>query len=743
MTHRAPRPNAWAGRLAVSFVDRDLGKVAWSLLFAFCASLLASASWAKVEATDEGVLFTYSDARAREVFLAGSFNDWNASGTSMTNVDGVWSVTMPLDPGEYEYKFVVDGQWVADPDNPTTVGEFGNSAVNVGSDNALVALQATSNTTLSPKIFIGGRALALYKYRHDDGEDRYELDRPSLDFDLDFNIRVNSDLEAHILTNISNDAENVEFFETRLNFDRGSLTLDNSDVYLQAWDNEGVVEFDDPLALVGRVGIYDHAFGYGTTGAQVKKEFAGFEAQLLYTDDADPGSGFPAVSETALDDVLSNVVFDGGVARLGNPSESSYSMINTNGAEDIAAGRLSRDLESVLGRPSRIGLLGRLDRGYSPGSLVLVERDEKNASGTTGTVTRITEGFEGWGAYGVEASVSPSPGLTLRGEFLRGESRILVKTGTTSPAVLESSIAGADTTVTFTVDEESAHPADDIDLDTSNRAYLGASLPGTLFGLDASVSWEYEDHALTAVASGIGRELESDVSTYRLHLSRKWTPFADVKAPVRAGSSFEFFDFTYDREAPWTTQIWFDDRNFWLDRGEDKVSYDRLVLLGGNDAFVWKPEITVRVPNSREIDVSYFGTIGSDAVGGAPKYLESIFKITGRPTRDWVATWDSRLVKYDVPALELSESYFSTFFEIAYEPVEQVSFAISWGVDPYVIDGPVNEYAYIGRDEFLFEQGADATAARSDFYGLADRIRAAETALEDENRIQFEARLEF
>jgi hypothetical protein len=79
---------------------------------------------------------------------------------------------------------------------------------------------------------------------------------------------------------------------------------------------------------------------------------------------------------------------------------------------------------------------------------------------------------------------------------------------------------------------------------------------------------------------------------------------------------------------------------------------------------------------------------------------------------------------------------------VAYEPVEGVSLAMSWGVDPYVIDEPVNDYAY-RRDEFLFAAGANVGAARDDFRKLGDKIRTAETLLEDENRIQFEARLEF
>lgn len=51
-----------------------------------------------------------------EVFLAGTFNDWNPKSTPMIKVaNGSWNVDVPLLPGRYEFKFVVDGKWCCDP----------------------------------------------------------------------------------------------------------------------------------------------------------------------------------------------------------------------------------------------------------------------------------------------------------------------------------------------------------------------------------------------------------------------------------------------------------------------------------------------------------------------------------------------------------------------------------------------------------------------------------------------------
>ncbi len=76
---------------------------------------------------------------AREVALVGDFNAWSRDATTLTPTGsaGVWSVSVPLQPGRHEYAFVVDGeQWVADPTTPRHVDEFGteSSVLRVGSD---------------------------------------------------------------------------------------------------------------------------------------------------------------------------------------------------------------------------------------------------------------------------------------------------------------------------------------------------------------------------------------------------------------------------------------------------------------------------------------------------------------------------------------------------------------------------------------------------------------------------------
>ena len=54
---------------------------------------------------------------ARVVQAAGDFNGWNPRRTPLEQTsEGAWTVTLPLEPGRYEYQFVVDGErWIGDP----------------------------------------------------------------------------------------------------------------------------------------------------------------------------------------------------------------------------------------------------------------------------------------------------------------------------------------------------------------------------------------------------------------------------------------------------------------------------------------------------------------------------------------------------------------------------------------------------------------------------------------------------
>jgi hypothetical protein len=65
------------------------------------------------------------------VALAGAFNNWDQSQLVCNHEGGEWVCRVDLEPGEYTYKFIVDGNWVLDPDNPNTVEDEAGNTNNV------------------------------------------------------------------------------------------------------------------------------------------------------------------------------------------------------------------------------------------------------------------------------------------------------------------------------------------------------------------------------------------------------------------------------------------------------------------------------------------------------------------------------------------------------------------------------------------------------------------------------------
>lgn len=80
-----------------------------------------------------GVLFSHRAPQGTgSVYLAGEFNGWSQRATPMVDEDGdgLWRTWYPLRAGRsYQYKFVVDGQWITDPNAPQTDSSNYNNGV--------------------------------------------------------------------------------------------------------------------------------------------------------------------------------------------------------------------------------------------------------------------------------------------------------------------------------------------------------------------------------------------------------------------------------------------------------------------------------------------------------------------------------------------------------------------------------------------------------------------------------------
>lgn len=85
------------------------------------------------------VEFTFDAPDAKAVQVAGSFNRWNPEANPMQHIEsGEWTTRLMLKAGQYEYLFVVDGEWVVDPRaTESAANSYGglNSVLRVGLDD--------------------------------------------------------------------------------------------------------------------------------------------------------------------------------------------------------------------------------------------------------------------------------------------------------------------------------------------------------------------------------------------------------------------------------------------------------------------------------------------------------------------------------------------------------------------------------------------------------------------------------
>ncbi len=80
--------------------------------------------------------FVFNAPKANYVKIVGTFNNWNTSEESLMErkKDGTWSKRIHLEPGTYQYRFLIDDVWVEDQNNSNQVdNSFGgkNSVIEI------------------------------------------------------------------------------------------------------------------------------------------------------------------------------------------------------------------------------------------------------------------------------------------------------------------------------------------------------------------------------------------------------------------------------------------------------------------------------------------------------------------------------------------------------------------------------------------------------------------------------------
>jgi len=126
---------------------------------------------------DQILKFTFkSERNYKKVFLFGSFNSWNRSELEMKNENGVYSISIPLEPGRYQYKFFADGNELIDPTNPDKIPN------GMGDYNSVLTVEAKNKSV--PFLFIKGNKLlkekSIFSFIYENKETEESISKTNL-----------------------------------------------------------------------------------------------------------------------------------------------------------------------------------------------------------------------------------------------------------------------------------------------------------------------------------------------------------------------------------------------------------------------------------------------------------------------------------------------------------------------------------------------------------------------------------
>lgn len=65
----------------------------------------------------KALFFLPDHSNARKIFIAGTFNQWSTVQNPLKKVDSGWIAIIPIVPGKFLYKYIIDGEWKYDINN--------------------------------------------------------------------------------------------------------------------------------------------------------------------------------------------------------------------------------------------------------------------------------------------------------------------------------------------------------------------------------------------------------------------------------------------------------------------------------------------------------------------------------------------------------------------------------------------------------------------------------------------------
>ncbi len=667
---------------------------------ALAAVLSVGAARGEVRIVEGEVIFSIRAPEAKDVFLVGDFNNWNPTYEKMQKAGDVFEVALYLLPGTYRYKYVVDGKWMTDPDNPPARASEG-SPLELREKAGTLVFGAGEESEKEAEEKIEPSLRYIGAFLLDDG-------KTSANQALDVWVsHTGKNVDAKVDFKTTGDTWDVSPLRAEILFDRGYVDLKLGGAAVKGFENDTIWTSSDPYHLVGRVGIYDYSAGYQRHGFAVETPpILKTSIRGLYCDRIGGRSGPPPTIEAeALEDFAASTGPDTTIYRYDNVFED----------EDTWALEFVADAGSL-----DLGYAMRWNRGLHPGIVADVTRGATDFEALLQTTREFWNADAGWLRYEIRPRFAALAGF--------GRATADIRTGTSSTASFEDPEDLRIAQATATLDQR-------IPLQTSTRWTVGLEFGAASSRVRASYTWsEFE------FDRGVYRPASADVNEVSVDAGY-------ARSDWRTTATFVYLDQSYGG-TPDDFHAFTPAKNFWLDDRDlltisNMVAFDleRSTLLEA--ALHWNEDALSSPPAGNPLSAAAVlaaGLRSRDFLGAVEYAFTRLTVDLGLPRRLY-AQWDTRVARYDKDSWDLEGTFLATYVEGGFRN-EWLDLSLGIGLDPVVLDRVVNEYRDNGREEYL-RQAIPADLTRSDSAALGDNLRRREEALRGYHPLKLELVVSF
>jgi hypothetical protein len=663
--------------------------------------LAAASSSAGVKVEEDEVIFSLKAPDAGKVFLVGDFNNWNPTVDMMMKEGERFTATMFLMPGKYRYKFVVDGRWIVDPDNPPADPDKGSLLHLIERGGALMIKSEEVSPGGGKNPFtVTGRSIGVGAI--DDG-------REISDHEADVYVGAKGKIiESRIAIKTHDESWRLDDFDPEFIIDRGFLTAKASGGTLTGFDNYAVFTSRDPFHLFGGVGPYRYGFGLGMRGLALKQKLARISFVAVYADRR--GGRADAAPKVSREDVAA---FDSSAAKEVILRAGSRSL----GDEDVMGGEVVLDTGTFV-----LGYGRRKNMGMQRGLIAALAKKDSTMRGTIFGV------HENWSAQTLSMKMRLAFGISLKAGY--GWSRAsFEKTARDSVMLATPTALSLSADAEPTAIEECFQKSRRVHVSLfrrEKRRFFSLEFERSRFDYYAPV---YERSRAVIKRVRLDSEFESRGWSLALSLSYLQQDYGRTPGVFHYFSPVENYWLDYDDVLTVENMVGFDMREY----GTLGVAVVKKGGAGAGETFPF--------PYTDELRIETGGVLG-EAEG---KRLQHVFLRArcDRPLRGKIyAQFDGRLASY--PGGDGTRTFVDPYVELGWRS-NRLEISLGFGLDPVMFDPATNEYGDIGRLEYLRAEArrfpsrvkAGGTSGGQG-KGVKSYLIDAETELQEKNMLKLE-----